>query len=150
MRMNPNYNTTITIYNCLRAADNPDSMTDVWHKTVFHHCFYKNIIKRSEYVTSNPRMDSTYTVRIPALVPAPKTYVPYRVWAALSAEERTQYFTCSQKDIIIKGECIEDITCTSPNTASQLLARCKPEAFIVTAFSDNSHAGLCKHYRIGG
>ena len=63
--MNPNYNQTVTVYNCLRAADHPDGKKDVWQRTVIHNCFYKNVIGRLEYAEKEPRMDSVYTVRIP-------------------------------------------------------------------------------------
>jgi hypothetical protein len=144
--MNPNYNQTITIYNCFRAADNPDSQKDIWQKTVLHDCFYKCVISRTEYADKEPKMANTYTVRIPESA----KYKKYSEWAKLPEEERKQCFTCSQKDIVIMGECGDEITGTSPDTASQLLTRYKPDAFIVTAFSDNTSHRLSKHYRLGG
>lgn len=144
--MNPNYKSDITIYNCYRAADNPKSTKDTWFRTVLHDCFYKNVIGRSEYVNSSPKMDSVYTVRIPVS----EKYLPYHEWIKLPDEKRSEYFTCSQKDIVIKGICLEEITGISPGTASQLLSRYKPDAFVVTAFSDNSDSRYAKHYRLGG
>lgn len=146
VRMNPNYNHTITIYNCFRAADNPDSVKDIWQRTVLEHCFYKNVIGRTEYLSSSPRMDNTYTVRIPIS----EKYKPYHEWILLPAEERAKYFTCSQKDVVVKGECAEEITGIPPDTSSQLLSRHKPDAFVVTAFSDNTSHVCGKHYRLGG
>lgn len=72
--MNPNYNKTITLFNCFRAADNPDSKKDIWQKTVLHDCFYKNVMGRTENLSFDPRMSNTYTVRIPE---SPR-YIPYR------------------------------------------------------------------------
>ncbi len=144
--MNPNYNKTITLFNCFRAADNPDSKKDIWQKTVLHDCFYKNVMGRTENLSFDPRMSNTYTVRIPE---SPR-YMPYREWIHLSEEERKKYFTCSQKDIVVKGECQEKLTGISPDTASELLSRYKPEAFIVTAFSDNTSHREARHYRLGG
>lgn len=143
--MNPNYNQKITIYNCLRANDNPNGMKDIWHKTVLKDCFYKTVIGRSD-TEKNPRMQSTYTVRIPET----PMYRPYREWIKLSKEERGAYFTCSLNDIVVKGDCADEITGSSPDTASQLLSRYKPDAFIVTAFSDNTSFICGKHYRLGG
>ena len=120
--MNPNYNQTLTLYNCLRAADNPEGKKDIWQKTVLHDCFYKSMIGRTEYADKNPRMDNTYTVRIPI----------------------------SEKDVVIKGECDADITGISPDTAAQVLLRHKPDAFVVTAFADNTSHRMAKHYRLGG
>lgn len=144
--MNPNYNQTITIYNCLRAADNSNDTKDVWYRTVLEECFYKNVIGRTEYVDKAPKMESAYTVRIPES----EKYRPYHEWVKLPDEERSRYFTCSQKDIVIQGECSEEITGVSPNTASQILSRYKPDAFVVTAFSDNTSHICGKHYRLGG
>lgn len=144
--MNPNYNQTITIYNCFRAADNPESKADVWQKTVLHNCFYKSVIGRTEYAQKNPRMDNTYTVRIPVS----DSYLPYCEWIRLPEEERKMYFTCSQNDIVIRGECEAEITGSSPDTASQVLSRYKPDSFVVTAFSDNTLHLRAKHYRLGG
>ena len=44
--MNPNYIHAITVFNCLKAADNPNSMKDTWQKTVLHDCYYKNVMGR--------------------------------------------------------------------------------------------------------
>lgn len=144
--MNPNYNKTITLFNCFRAADNPDGKKDIWQKTVLQDCFYKNAMGRTENVSTDPRMSNTYTARIPES----PWYKPYREWIHLPEEERKKYFTVSQKDIVVKGECREEITGISPDTASELLSRYKPEAFIVTAFSDNTSHREAKHYRLGG
>lgn len=144
--MNPNYNQTITIYNCLRVADNPNDTKDIWYKTVIKDCFYKTVIGRTEYVDKAPKTESAYTVRIPES----EMYRPYHEWINLSDEERRGYFTCSLKDIVIKGACMEEIIGISPNTASQILSRYKPDAFIVTAFSDNTSHLCGKHYRLGG
>ena len=91
-------------------------------------------------------MNSVYTVRIPAS----EKYMPYREWIQLSEEERKEFFTCSQKDIVVRGECSDEISGTSPDTASQILSRNKPDAFVVTAFSDNTSHWMAKHYRLGG
>ena len=50
----------------------------------------------------------------------------------------------------MKGECLDGISGISPDTASEMLSRNKPEAFVVTAFSDNTSHRRARHYRIGG
>lgn len=143
--MNPNYNQTITIYNCLRAQDNPGSKKDIWQRTVLHDCFYKNVIGQVESGNSI-KMANVYTARIPES----PMYVPYAEWIILPENIRKNRFTFRLDDIIVKGECREEITGTSPNTASELLSRHKPDAFKVTAFSDNTSHRYGKHYRVGG
>ena len=59
-------------------------------------------------------------------------------------------FTLNPGDIVVKDVCMEEITGKMPNTASELLARQKPEAFQITAFSDNTSHLRGKHYRVGG
>lgn len=143
--MNPNYNQTITIYNCLRAADNPEERKDVWQRTVLHDCFYKNVMGKAES-GNGLKMENVCTARIPAS----ESYMPYRDWAALPEQERRSRFTCGLRDIVVKGECTEEITGMPPHTAAELVAGRKPEAFVVTAFSDNTSSRKGKHYRLGG
>ena len=39
--LNPNYYQTITLFNCLKGADNPDGNTDDWYKIVLPECFFR-------------------------------------------------------------------------------------------------------------
>lgn len=144
--MNDNYVHTITVYNCFRAADNPDSTKDIWYRKVLRNCFYKNAIALAQNASSAPKMASAYTVRIPAS----ESYLPYPEWVKLPDAQKRRYFTCSMNDIVVKGDCTEVIAGTSPNTAAQVLAGQKPDAFLITAFSDNTASRFGKHYRIGG
>lgn len=143
--MNPNYIHTITVFNCLKAADNPNSMKDTWQKTVLHDCYYKNMMGRVDSEKTS-KMQNVYTARIPKS----DSYLPYHEWAQKQEAARTSYFTFSLGDIIVRGECNDLITGTSPNTATELLQKYKPDAFLVTAFSDNTSHQMSKHYRVGG
>lgn len=143
--MNPNYNQTITVYNCLRAADNPGSMEDTWQKTVLHDCFYKNAMGRVDSEKGS-KMSSVYTARIPES----SSYRSYSEWASLPQDERKNLFTFNLGDIVVKGECADEIKGFSPFTASELLEKYKPDAFKVTAFSDNASHIAGRHYRVGG
>lgn len=143
--MNPNYNQVITVYNCFRAEDNPDGAKDIWKRTVLRDCFYKNMMGRVDS-DKGSQMSSTYTARIPES----ENYRPYYEWVALPEKERENCFTLSLGDIVLKGECSEEITGKSPFTATELLQRHKPDSFRVTAFSDNTDHIAGKHYRAGG
>lgn len=143
--MNPNYNHTITVYNCFRAADNPDSTEDTWYKTVLHNCYYKNVIGRVDNGKTSS-MQNVYTARIPESL----SFIPYREWIELSEELRKSYFTINLGDIVIKGECADEITGSKPNTATEILQRYKPDAFKVTAYTCNVSHQMSKHYRVGG
>lgn len=141
---NANYVHTITLYNCLHARDNPDKR-DSWQRSVLHNCFYKTAIGRVEAGTT-VSMASTYTVRIPESA----QYLPYHEWCKRSEEERQNYFTVHVDDLVVYGECSEEITGKTHGTAVELLNKRKPEAFVIKAFSDNTSFPRSKHYRLGG
>ena len=143
--MNPNYVHTLTVYNCLRKEDSPDEEKDTWHRTILRDCYYKNAIGRVEGDKSI-RMSNIYTARIPMS----GKYLPYLEWARLPQEERSRFITFSLNDIVVLGECPEEITGAPPYTSTEVLKRYKPDAFIVTAFSDNTTHLCSKHYRVGG
>jgi len=143
-RLNPNYQDTISLWNCLKAADNPAGNVDVWYKTELSNCFFRVV---TEQVNSgiNSQMAGAYTVRIPKS----DKYLSYAEWVAKSAATRAGYFTMHNDDIVILGSSTDTISSASPNTASQILTKNKPNAFKVTACADNSR-GLQAHYRLGG
>lgn len=138
--MNANYNQAITIYNRVKSADSEDKR-EHWYRTVLHGCFFKSQL-HTGYDGEKASMTNTYTVRIPEN----RNYAPY----AKFVKAPNSRFTVSEGDIVIKGICTEEITGESPNTASQVLLRHKPDAFKVTAFSDNTSHLMGKHYRLGG
>ena len=142
--MNPNYCHTVTLYNRLKATDNLN-MQDIWNRTVLQNCFYKAATVQVQNNTS-VSMSNAYTVRIPE----DARYLPYRDWKRLPDKERKSYFTVSEGDILICGECDEEITGKSGNAAVQVMQRHKPDAFMVTSFSDNTSHPFGKHYRLGG
>lgn len=146
--MNPNYVHTITLYNCLKAADSTDGK-EHWYRRVIRQCFYKSQVVQLQGDTQQDKLQAnqanTYTVRIPQN----PSFLCYREWAGLGEGARKQYFTVSSGDIVVRGECTEEITGAQGQAAAQVLNRRKPDAFRVTAFSDNT-AYQGKHYRIGG
>lgn len=142
--MNPNYTHTITLYNCLKAADGPGKK-EKWYRHTFTGCFYKAAVNTTQNGTQASQ-SNTYTGRIPE----DKRYLPYARWAALPEAERAEYFTVSSGDIVVYGECADDITGASGQMAAQVLNRHKPDAFKITAFSDNTSCRMGKHYRLGG
>lgn len=138
--MNQNYVHTITLYNRIRAADSPDKK-EHWNKTVLRNCFWKAVVN-TNFAGTEASVRNTYVARIPQ----DERYLPYAEYV-LRPEG---HFTVSQDDIVIHGECAEKITGEAGKTAAQLLNRHKPEAFKVTAFSDNTAFPVDRHYRLGG
>lgn len=138
--MNANYNQTITLYNRVKSADSEDKH-EHWYRTVLPYCFFKSRL-HTGYEGEKASMTNTYTVRIPES----RNYTQYSEFA----KAPNGRFTASEGDIVVKGTCMEEITGESPNTAAQVLLRNKPDAFKVTAFSDNTSHLMGKHYRLGG
>lgn len=138
--MNPNYIHTITLYNKIKTADTEDKK-EKWVRTVLHNCFFKSEVKTS-FNGTQASLSNTYVTRIPCDI----KYLPYAEFIK-SPEE---HFTVSVGDIVILGECTEEITTAAGQTAAQVLNRHKPDAFMVTAFSDNTSHRMGKHYRLGG
>lgn len=120
--VNPNYIHTVTLY---RKKEDK-----TWKKDVYHNCFWKEKIVVTQNGTEASQAN-TYIVRIPK-------------------EVAGEDFTVSVGDIVVKGECLEEATMKSPNTATDILSRNKPNAFRITAVSDNTGHLLDKHYRLGG
>lgn len=120
-KMNPNYVDTITVYRKQNGA---------WVKTVLHNCFWKSKIETVQNGTEVKKVN-TYNVRIPLKV----------------AGEGFKFLT---GDVVVLGECKDKITMKSPNTAAEVLQRNKPDAFTVTAYTDNTSHLMDKHYRLGG
>ncbi len=135
--MNQNYIHTITLYNRIQAADRKEH----WKRTVLHNCFWKAQVNTS-FNSTQASVQNTYVVRIPK----DDRYLPYAEYK----DSPEEYFTASQGDIVIYGECLDEIAGVSGQTAAQVLNRHKPNAFKVTAFSDNTSFPLAKHYRLGG
>ena len=121
VRMNPNYNQIITVFRKVGTA---------WSKSVFEQCFWKSGITVVQNDTEASQTN-TYTVRIPL-------------------EAAGSDFSASPGDVVVLGECADEITGKSPNTAAEVLRRNKPAAFLVSAYSDNTAYRMAKHYRLGG
>lgn len=143
--MNPNYCHTITVYNRLQAKDTA-SKKDEWYKTVLPNCSWRctsaDEQKNDQSNITNRTAAETYTIRIPQN----PNFRYYNDWK----QSPDSHFTVSKTDIIILGECAEEITGVSPNTASEVMQRYKPNAFLIKSFTDNTAHLLGKHYKVGG
>lgn len=138
--MNPNYKRTITLYNHIKVTDTEDKK-ERWIKTVLHNCFWKSQVNTG-FNGTRASVQNTYVVRIPL----DDRYLPY----AEFIKSQEGHFTVTSDDIVILGECQEEITGVSGQTAAQVLTRYKPDAFKVTAFTDNTSFPVARHYRLGG
>ena len=152
--MNPNYVHTITLYR--RQQDG------TYSRNVIHGCFWKSLTAVTQNGT-NAAQSNTYVVRIPK-DKAPSRYEfqdPLITENGDGLQDESgnslQAFTSvdglfrvSMNDIVVKGECQDWISDEKGYRAAEVLNRYKPEAFKVTAFSDNTSHPMDKHYRLGG
>lgn len=138
--MNQNYVHTITLYNRIKAADTQNKK-ERWIKTVLQNCFWKSQVNTG-FNGTQVSSQNAYVVRIPQ----DNRYLPY----ADFIKHPEGHFTVAQDDIVIHGVCTEEITGGSGQTVAQILTRHKPDAFKVTAFSDNTAFPVARHYRLGG
>lgn len=121
--MNPNYVHTITLY-----RKQPDGS---FRRTVLHGCFWKAGIAVTQSGT-NAVQSNIYTVRIPT------DKCPKGLTVTIGS------------DFVIHGECKDEVSNTAGHRAVEVLTAHKPEAFKITAFSDNTWHRMDKHYRLGG
>ena len=119
---NPNYVHTITLFS--RQADGS------YKKTVLTGCFWKSAIAVTQNGTQAAQ-SNVYTVRI-------------------SAEKAPKGFGVTLGDIVVHGKCPDKITDAAGSRVAEILNKYKPDAFKVTAFSDNTSHKMDKHYRLGG
>ena len=152
--MNPNYVHTITLY-----RRQPDG---TYSRSVLHDCFWKSVTAVIQSGTQ-ASMSNVYTVRIPqdktpgyielqgALVTENGnvlTDAQDNILQSYTVEECP--FHVSVGDIVVKGECPDWISDDAGFRAAEVLNRYKPDAFKVTAFSDNTSHIMDRHYRLGG
>lgn len=138
--ISPGYVHTLTLYNRIRAADTPDRK-ERWIRTVFHNCFWKSQIQTG-FRDTGVSSQNVYVVRIPE----DARYLPY----AEFVKQPIGRFTFSQGDLVVLGECKEEITGETGHTMTQVLNRYRPDAFQITAFADNTSFPVARHYRLGG
>lgn len=138
--MNPNYTTTVTIYNRLKARDSQNKK-DTWWRRVIPDCSWvgKSGIQQKERTDETAK--DIYVVRIPEN----EEYRAYSEWI----NNPSLYFTLNEGDIIVKGVCDDEITGESPFTASEFVTAHK-NAHRITVVKDNTDFRFGKHYKVSG
>lgn len=142
MSLNPNYHMTVTVFNCLKAADNGGK--EQWFKTVLHNCFFSAV----RHVTASSDGIQTLSDTHVARIPGSAKYRSYGQWKAL--EDKSGAFTLVKGDLVIYGEVDEEIDGTKGRRATDLLLKYAPDAFRIATISDNTRTAFGKHYRVEG
>ena len=93
------WNTTITVFN---KYEDPTSRLITWYKTVLHNCFWKNT--SNKIIVGETTLDTNSTL---CRIPLHTAFLERYEWNTL--EDKSNNFTLSPGDIIIKGEVSEII-----------------------------------------
>lgn len=147
----PWWDKTITVYN--KFVD-PTTQRVSWYRTVVENCFWKaqNIIfNMGRYGVSQIGVlteNKTITCRIPKN----EKYLARKEWREL--ENKSDYFTLANKDIIILGE-VEDVIdeYVAGQRSTDLIAKyTENDACLeIDTYVDNVQTGVgLEHYRITG
>lgn len=147
----PWWDKTITIYN--KTVD-PTTSRISWQRTVVNNCFWKaeNIMfSMGRYGVSTIGV-LTENKTIICRIPADSRFVDKRTWKEL--EDKTDYFTLANGDIIILGE-VEDVIdeYTAGKRSTDLISKYKEydECLEVDTYVDNVKTGVdLAHYRVVG
>lgn len=133
----PHWTHKITILSRLAGRDSVTRL-DTWKKTVLHNCFFKAQVQSGISGTS-----AAVTQTAVCRIPQNPNYRPYHVWK----NDISDGFSISVGDHIILGEVAEDIDASN---VAEVVAKYRPAAMTVKAFSDNTHVGFLPHYRMEG
>ena len=144
---------TITIYNKLI---DPTTQKTSWYRNTCENFFWKNI--NTTYVIGASGMSTKGVVletkNIICRIPKDDRYVDKRAWKELSDNDRKDYFTFGNGDIIILGEVNDEIDeYTSGKRSNDIVKKYKEfdECLEIDSYTINVHNGIgLEHYKIVG
>lgn len=137
---------TITIYNKF-----VDAQTQIvtWYRHVVTDCFWQ--LSGTTVKIGDVTLDSK---SILCRIPKDLTFLEKQDWIALPNDEKENYFTLAQGDIIVKGVCVEEIDeYTSNHRSTDLLGKYREyqACMEITEFSNNTGLGRNnEHYLTRG
>ena len=137
---------TVTVYN---KFEDPQTHVILWYKTVLTGCFYKSV---GENVKINNVEIDTNTIL--CRIPKKENYMKPHLWVALPNDEKSDYFTLKQGDIIVDGEIDEDIDeYASGHRSTDFVAKYKTLQGCMTVERVGDNTGIGRgneHYRVSG
>ncbi len=126
-----------TIWNKWR---DPSTKKDKWFRHIVLGCSWQNQVART---VSGQTASTATTARV--LIADNPAYLSPATWDSAGEAAKRCSFTLRPGDIVARGEHDLDITGEGDNTAAKVLETLKPDAFKISAVSDNTQA-----YRRGG
>lgn len=144
----PWWDKTVTIYN--KVVD-PTTQRITWYKNTAENCFWKYV---NNSYTIRGSMITLDTKDVICRIPKTDKFVDKKTWRELTDEERKDYFTLANGDIIILGE-VEDVIdeYTAGQRSTDLVTKYKEyDACIeIDTYVDNCQTGVnLDHYRVVG
>lgn len=140
------WDTTVTIYN---KAEDPQTNIVTWYRTVLPDCFWKyagNQVTIGEVVLD--------TKSILCRIPKDSRFLERHEWLSLPNDQKGNFFTVGQGDIIVKGEVTEEINeYESGHRSTDFLAKYRmlQGCMEVREFAINAGAGRNnEHYFVRG
>lgn len=138
------WNTTITVFN---KYEDPSSRLITWHKTVLHNCFWK--YTGNKIVVGETTLETNTTL---CRIPAHTAFLEKYQWN--ESDTRSEHFTLSPGDILIKGEVEEIIDeYASGQRTSDILTKYKKlqGCMVIEQFAINDSPGRgMEHYYVRG
>ena len=142
----PWWETTLTIYNKYE-----DKQTNVitWYRHTVNKCFWK--YTGNKVLIGDTLLETNTTT---CRIPYSDDFMEKFVWEQLPIDEKTNYFTLGQGDIIIKGDVADIIDeYTKGHRSNDLLEKYKglQGCIIVDHYSINTGTARCsEHYLVTG
>ena len=140
------WDTTVTVYN-----KSVDAQTDMirWYRNVITDCFWK--MAGNEVTIGETVLDSKSII---CRVPKDDRFLEKQEWIKKPNDEKDDYFTFAPGDIIIKGECEEEIDeYTKGHRSTDLLGKYREyqACMEITEYSNNTGIGRNnEHYFVRG
>lgn len=140
------WDTTVTIYNKFVDA-NTGVVT--WYRTVVTDCFWS--LQGTKVSVGDVVLDSKSVL---CRIPKDEKFLDKKDWVTLASDQRSNYFTLGQSDIIVKGE-VDDIIneYQSGHRSTDLLSKYRDYQWCmeISDYSNNTGVGRNnEHYLARG
>lgn len=140
------WDTTVTIYN--KYTDAQTQLTR-WYRNVITDCFWK--LDGNTVQVGDVTLDSKSII---CRIPKDDTFLEKQEWINKPNDEKGNYFTIAQGDIIVKGTCDDEIDeYTRGHRSTDLLSKYRTyqACMEITEFSNNTGVGRNnEHYFVRG
>lgn len=140
------WETTVTIYN--KFVDSQTQLV-TWYRQVITDCFWQ--LSGSTVKVGDVTLDSKSIV---CRIPKDERFIEKQEWIKLPNDQKANYFTIGQGDILVKGECSDMIDeYTQGHRSTNLLGEYREyqACMEITDYSNNTGAGRNnEHYLTRG